>query len=188
MIGQRPGVPAWPITAPIPWPTKVTEVGWKLRGTGASEPAGARDAPGDGTGLLDWELTPPLALLVTAGREVGDGVPAATGRCGWPGPGCCSMDAIPGAAAAAAITIAAPATDIVARPTFRRCARWLIRSNVPGGGVSGSTSAFSQASILSCGSLIRAPQRGLEPGARVMQVGLDRALRPAQHHGHLTDA
>jgi hypothetical protein len=135
----------------------VTEVGWKFRGTGAPEPAGDRDDPGDGTGLLDWELTPPLALPVTEGRAVGDGVPSATGRGSWPEPGCSSVDAMPGAAAAAAITIAAPATDIVARRTFRRCARWLIRSNVPGGGASGSTSVFSQASILSWGSLIRAP-------------------------------
>src|SRR6516162_7844522 len=172
----------------MPWPTKVTEVGWKFGGTGAPEPAGDRDDPGDGTGLLDWELTPPLALPVTEGREVGDGVPAATGAPGRPEPGCCSMDAIPGVAAAAAITIAAPAMDTVARRTFRRCARWLIRSNVSGGGVSGSTSAFSQASILSCGSLIRAPQRGLQLGARVIQVGLDRALRPPQHRGHLADA
>ena len=77
-------------------------------------------------------------------------MPAAAGRSGRAVPGCSSVDAIPGAAAAAAITIAAPAADIVARRTFRRCARCLTRSKVPGGGASGSTSAFSQPSILSC--------------------------------------
>src|SRR5579872_5205231 len=179
------------MTAPVCGPMNVTEVGWKFPGSG---PWLTRDAGGAavGTGLLDWEDSPPEPWPVIAGTAVGRGEPAAAGGAGRPAPGC-SADKIPGTEAATAITTTTLAADSDARLTFRRCARWLIRSNVPGRGLSGSTSACSQSST---GSRPTGPlasptglsQGRLQPGPGVMQVGLDRALGPAQHRRHLLDA
>ena len=152
-VAQWPGVPAWPITAPMFRPTNVTEVGWKFAGTKLPDPAADSADPEGVTSALDRELGLPPPVPVTVGWTCTGCVPAATG-CPWLGPWLRSVPAICGTVAAAAITITIPAADITARPIFRRCARCWILPKVPGRGASGSTSAFSQSSIRSRGSLI----------------------------------
>src|SRR5260221_11417964 len=189
MIAQWPGVPAWPITAPMDWLTKVTEVGWKFRGTWIPEPCGDRNDVAGSTLMPEKGFGLWIRRLGVGGRGGDDGPPTATGR---PGPLwlCTGVEAILGTATAAATTITMPAVDITARPAFRRRARCLIRSNVPGGGARGSTSACSQASSRSRsrGLPIAVPQRRFQARPRVVQVRLDGAFRAAEHGGDLADA
>ena len=109
-------------------PTNVTEVGWKFGGTGFPDPAADSADPAGVTFVLDRELGLPPPVPVTRGPDLKPGgVPAATG-CPWLGPWLCSVLAICGTVAAAAITTTMPAADITARPVFRRRARcriWL---------------------------------------------------------------
>src|SRR5579875_969094 len=187
---QCPGVPAWPITAPVVGLMNVTEVGWKLGGTcwyggdwrSGAPPAGGGDAGDVAAGLLRVgdECGRGEAIVV------GETLPALTPPA-WPREGSRPESAC-GTVTAPATTTAAPAPATSARLAFRRRAFRLTRSKVPGGGCSGSTSASSQASISSRGSGIALSQRRLQPGPGVVQVGLDRSLRAAQHVGDLADA
>src|SRR5258708_6214803 len=160
MIAQWPGVPAWPITAPMDWLTKGTEVGWKFRGTWIPEPCGDRNDVAGSTLMPEKGFRLSILRLGVGGRGEDDGPPTATGR---PGPLwlCTRVEAILGTATAAATTITMPAVDITARPAFRRRARCLIRSNVPGGGARGLASACGPPSSPSPspGVTIRVPHR-----------------------------
>ena len=138
-VAQWPGVSAWPITQPVRVPTKVTEVGRKLPGTGAANgtaelvtgealPEACR--PADGVTLAGLLWAP------AAGAAVGFGFSA--GRLTTWGT----------VTAAATITAADPAVMASLRYLRRRALR-LIRSNVPGGGGSGSIRSLSQASTSS---------------------------------------
>src|SRR6185295_3603314 len=166
---------AWPITQPVRVPTKVTEVGRKLPGTGAG-PAGTAE-------LAAAEALPEALLLAEgtvdrlwapAGAAAGFGF--STGRLTTWGT----------VTAAATITAAEPAVMASLRYLRRRALR-LISSNVPGGGGRGSIRWLSQASTSSCRSGIALPQHGLQPGPRREQVRLDGALRPPQQRGDLPD-
>src|SRR5580693_2178359 len=167
------------------WLTKVTEVGWKLTGTGSPDGTADSDDDAVGSGVADRAAGVPRGDTVLAGRVAGPDVwPAARGA--WRPAGCCvSALTICGDTASPAMITAAPAAETAARRPLRRRAFLLTRSKVPGGGASGSTSWCSQASISSRGLLTVGPQGGLQPGPGVMQVRLDRSLRPAQHHRHL---
>src|ERR1700689_5509524 len=148
-------------------PTNVTEVGWKFDGPRLPDPAADSADPEGVTSALDRELGPPPPVPVMVGRTGAGCVPAATGwpwpgpglraaapDCPWPDPWLRRVLAICGPVAAAAITTTMPAADITARLVFRRLARCWILPKVPGRGASGSTSAFSQSSTRSRGSLI----------------------------------
>src|SRR5437764_6444191 len=175
---QCPGVPAWPITHPVLVDTKVTEEAAKLAGTGGGAV---------GVGVADWASGPEVPV-----------------EAGWPGPveGWAGV-AVPdiatgvlptgpdrisrGTVIAPASTTTAPAAVSAARPAFRRRARLLICSKVPGCGCKGVTRSSSQVSMSSRGSSMGFPQNRAEPGPRVVQVGLDRAFRPPEHLRHVPD-
>src|SRR5689334_5706636 len=175
---QRPGVPAWPITHPVFVDTKVTEEAAKLAGTGADV----------GVGVAELTAGPPVPL--TDGRAgPGEDPCAVAVERGW------AMGVLPagpfrisrGTVIAPASTTTAPAAVSAARPVFRRRARLLICSKVPGCGCKGVTRVSSQVSMSSRGSSMGFPQNRAEPGPRVVQVGLDRAFRPAEHLRHVPD-
>ena len=137
-VAQWPGVPAWPITQPVWEPTKVTEVGRKSGGTGGIRLALL--AAVDGAALL--------------GRRAG----VAEVECPAPatGPDVGFSPSIGrlttcGTVTAAATSTAAVLAVMASLRYLRRRARRLIRSNVPGGGGSGSIRSFSQASTSSWG-------------------------------------
>src|SRR5260370_42179970 len=140
MIAQWPGVPAWPITAPMDWLTKVTEVGWKFRGTWIPEPCGDRNDVAGSTLMPEKGFRLSILRLGVGVRGEDDGPPTATGR---PGPLwlCTRVEAILGTATAAATTITMPAVDITARPAFRRRAPGPDPPALPGRGARGATPA-----------------------------------------------
>src|SRR5260221_11136743 len=144
MIAQWPGVPAWPITAPMDWLTKVTEVGWKFRGTWIPAPCGDRNDVAGSALMPEKGFRLSILRLGVGVRGEDGGPPTATGR---PGPLwlCTRVEAILGTATAAATTITMPAVDITARPAFRRRAPGLIPPHVPGGGAGGCSPASSHA-------------------------------------------
>src|SRR5260221_8292274 len=174
MIAQWPGVPAWPITAPMDWLTKVTEVGWKFRGTWIPEPCGDRNDVAGSTLMPEKGFRLSILRLGVGVRGEDDGPPTATGR---PGPLwlCTRVEAILGTATAAATTITMPAVDITARPAFRRRAPCLIRLNLPGGGARGSATACSHASppLPSRGVPLAVPPPPLPARPRVVAVRPD---------------
>src|SRR5260370_2500865 len=86
-----------------------------------------------------------------------------------------------GTLTAGATITAAPPAAMPACASLRLRARFVTRSNVRGFGSNGFTRSLSQMSMSSRGSSMGFPQHRAEPGPRVMQVGLDRPLRPAQH-------
>jgi hypothetical protein len=139
-----PGVPAWPMTAPTSGPTKVTEVGLKAAGTGASEPvADSADAAvefGDGAVCVPGRRPRVAGFAVDPLDDVAAVLLARPGR---------RFGTSRGRLTAAATMIAAATADAAALVAFRRRARRRIRSKAPGGGGSGSTSPCSQASIRS---------------------------------------
>ena len=113
--------------------------------------------------------------------------PAALPLAAGPGPTFSWVMTSRGTVAMTAITAAAPAAAAAARVTLRRRARFLISSNVPGGGGSGRTCAFIHASRSSRGSVICIPQGRAQPGPGVEQVSLDGSLRAAEERGHVAD-
>ncbi len=137
---QWPGVRAWPITQPVLVPTKVTEVGRKLPGTGPGSAGPAEFVSGealpDAFRPADWAELAELLWAPATGAAVGFGF--STGRLTTWGT----------VTAAATITAADPAVMASLRYLRRRALR-LIRSNVPGGGGSGSIRSLSQASTSS---------------------------------------
>src|SRR6266700_2694729 len=189
-IGQWPATPAWPMTAPMPLPIWVIEVGRKCRG-GGTVPAAVADSDvrACGTGVEECEVgVPPPLLRLAVGDEGGTDLavtdrPATAVPPGWRRWGITS-----GRATKAAITTAAPAVVAIARVAFRRRARFLIRPKVPGGGASGSISASSQASISSRGLLTGISQCRPQARAGVIEVRLDRPLRPSEHRGYLANS
>src|SRR5712691_4659260 len=188
--GQRPATPAWPMTAPMPLPIWVIEVGLKCRG-GGTVPAAVGDSEvrGCGTGVEEREVgVPPPVLLLTVGAGGETGSTGTDRRLAAVLPGCCRWGSTRGRDTKAAITTAAPAADAIARVAFRRRARFLIRPKLPGGGASGSISASSQASISSRGLLTGISQCGSQARARVIKVRLDRSFRPSEHRGYLADS
>ena len=183
---QLPGVPAWPITAPMCVPMNVTEVGRNLAGTGWPDPPGDSEEAAAGVGTAEDERPagvplPPPGLL-GAGRGSG-GLDIALPS-DWPAGWLNRDPATFGVKASPVTSTAAPAADTIARPALRRLACLLTRSKVPGGGGSGWTSASSQESISSRSLFTGIPNGGLQPGTGVMQVRLDRALRATSHSGH----
>src|SRR5690349_6361011 len=171
---QWPGVPAWPMTHPVLVETNVTEEAAKLGGTrsdtggggGVAEPSsGPAVAEGDGWGGL-VEFWGAGVVELELARGVSPTCLGSTRR---------------GTAIAPATTTAAPATAMAACPSLRRRARFLTCSKVPGRGSKGVTRSSSQVSMSSRGSSMGFPQHRAEPGACVVQVGLDRALRPPEH-------
>src|SRR5579862_8945341 len=123
-VAQCPAVPACPITHPVSVPTKVTEEGRKFAGTGnlgAAEGLGKVGCDAPAVSVTpppvrgETERAPPASAPVTGGLA---GVKFTT--CGT-------------VIAAATITAADPAVTASLR-NFRRRARRLIRSKVPGGG------------------------------------------------------
>src|SRR5690348_14753066 len=171
---QWPGVPTWPMTHPVDWETNVTEEAAKFGGT--------RSDVGEGVGVAEPSSDPAvpeddglagLGELCCAGVVELDSATGAPPTC----PGSTSR----GTMIAPAATTAAPATARVACPSLRRRARFLTCSKVPGRGSKGVTRSSSQVSMSSRGSSMSFPQHCAEPGACVVQVGLDRALRPPEH-------
>jgi hypothetical protein len=146
---QWPGIPAWPITAPVFGPTKVTEVGWKWAGTlvvGFASVDATMDLP-DGTGVPDGVRRMPALRMTWRG----DPWLAALAVPCEPGLG---RDGITfGNVANPTTSTAVPSADNAALALLRRRARFLIRSKVPGRGGSGSASAPSQESMWSPGSV-----------------------------------
>src|SRR5579875_1480406 len=124
---QCPGVPAWPITAPVVGLMNVTEVGWKLGGTcwyggdwrSGAPPAGGGDAGDVAAGLLRVgdECGRGEAIVV------GETLPALTPPA-WPREGSRPESAC-GTVTAPATTTAAPAAAAAAprRPPARRRSR-----------------------------------------------------------------
>src|SRR5215470_20058686 len=162
------------MTQPVLVETNVTEEAAKLGGTEASV------GEGFGVAVLAW------------GPEVpeGDGWAGLDeARCTGVGePDCasgvsptCLASTIRGTNTAPAATRAAPAAAMAACLSLRRRARFLTCSKVPGRGSKGVTRSSSQVSTSSRGSSMGFPQHSAEPGACVVQVGLDRALRPPKH-------
>src|SRR5215471_7614963 len=160
---HRPAGIVWPITQPVETPAKVTD----SRGGVVVTRAGL-EATGAAGGPEAGGLPGPAAL---AGRPV-----SMAGVASW---------GITTAATAATATAPAAARTARLARSLRACL--LTRSNVPGGGSSGRTCTSSQVSSSSRGSGTVVPQRRPEPGPGLMQVRLDRALRPAEHGGHLPD-
>ncbi len=121
-------------------PTNVTEVAAKLGGA-----AGWADAAGVGLGV---------GLVSRCGVEApADSVcPAAAPLAA--GPGFSWLMASRGTVATTAMAAATPAAATAALVTFRRRARFLISSNVPGGGGKGRTCALIHWSSSSRGSVI----------------------------------
>src|SRR5690348_10473632 len=172
---HRPAGSDWPITQPVATPTNVTD-----SGGGAGATAGAGGAAGANPGV---ELAVPVAGCCGTAAAL-DCAPAAFAWRPVPRAGITSWGT---ATAATAAMARAPAAARTARRVRSRRARVLTRSKVPGGGSSGSTRALSQVSSSPRGSGTVFPHGRPEPGPGLMQVRLDRALRPAEHRRHLPD-
>src|SRR5215470_5617043 len=146
---QCPGVPAWPITHPVYVDTKVTEDAAKLGGTGAFC---------GGVGVEEVTSGPEVPVCAEPaglGEERCAGVDELDSAVGWPlkPPDRTSR----GTVIAPASTTTAPAAVSAARPAFRRRARLLICSKVPGCGCKGVTRVSSQVSMSSRGSSMGFP-------------------------------
>ena len=156
-------------------PTNVTEVAAKLGGARGWQ-RGGRGRPRGWALVGRWRrggarpsLVCPAAAPLAAGPQFS-----------W-------LMASRGTVATTAMAAATPAAATAALVTFRRRARLLISSNVPGGGGKGRTCALIHWSSSSRGSVIEFPQRRLQPGPGMEQVGLDGALRAAEQRGHIPD-
>src|SRR5499427_10569182 len=161
--------------------TNVTEEAAKLGGT---DPADA----GVGFGVADLDSVPEVPEgdgRAGLGELCGTGVVEPDNAAGAP-PTCLASTSW-GMTIAPATTTAAPAAAMAAWRILRRRARFLICSKVPGRGSKGVTRSSSQVSMSSRGSSMGFPQHRAEPGPRVVQVGLDRALRPPEHLRDLPD-
>src|SRR5262249_14828995 len=114
-----------PTTPPCPSPTKVTELGWKPRGTGSAAGLPGVRVECCGSGLAECVCGPEVPVadgvgactcLLTVGRAPG---PIAEPVPGVP----CSAAASCGAVATPATTTAQPATAVRTWARFRRRAR-----------------------------------------------------------------
>src|SRR5580704_13452174 len=155
-VKHRPGIPACPITQPVLWLTKVTEVAAKLTGTDGGPAGTGWLAVPSGVGVVEVAVCElGRAEVGVTGRSAAELLPAV---CDFR----CSTEGTTRGSATTASTIttaAAPAetADTIIRRALRRLACFLICSKVPGGGCSGSTCAFSQVSRSSCGSVTFGP-------------------------------
>jgi hypothetical protein len=149
VLAHLPGVPACPITQALSVLMNVTEEGWKLAGTG---PAGGdstlAELPGLGVwlGACDGDDVSKFALLGDCETLWLAALCPAAGFTGTEEVVRCIEVSAGTATTTAAATGAADTTVTVSLRIFRRRARRVIISKVPGGGESGCTCSSSQLS------------------------------------------
>ena len=205
LLAHVPGVPACPITQAACGLTNVTDDGWKLAGTGWARPDGAvaewvaeADGLDDLTGLplplVDWVPgpveAPPIRHVARPGRGRGQ-MQVEPDRDGDGDRGGHRGGRHHGHRELAQLAAARPAGDQLERPRRRRQRLGLlVQPAVERVALVVSAHCLSRPSVArrSLAAALALCERLLELGPGMVQVRLDRSLRPFDQRRYLLDA